>query len=282
LNTGPNIVPEPIEPKPALVQVEQPKPGPKAPAFMPKKILTRPSLPATIAPGKTERVTHIAHISATPFYIVSHQKGSEVFTIIIQEIIEILAETPEFDLNQLPEEFYKFKAIFSRLTADKLPEQHKYDYKIQLNKGALLEQISIAWLYCISEKELTAIKDYITENFNKGFIDSSRAPFAFPVLFVQKKNRDLRFCIDYYQLNTITKKDKYPLLLIEETLAQLTRAKFISKINIYYTFNYIRISKESKELTTFTTAFRTYKYKVMPFGLCNRPASFQYYINNML
>lgn len=71
----------------------------------------------------------------------------------------------------------------------------------------------------MNEKELIAVKDYITENFNKGFIDSSKAPFASLVLFVRKKNGDLRFCVDYRRLNAITKKDKYPLPLIEETLA---------------------------------------------------------------
>ena len=129
-STDPNTVPEPIEPKPALVQVEQLKPGPKAPAPTPKKILTRPSPPATVAPDKTERVAHIAHIGAAPFRTASRQKGSEVFTTTIQEIMEVLAETPEFDLDQLPEEFHKFKAVFSRLAADKLPEQRKYDHKI--------------------------------------------------------------------------------------------------------------------------------------------------------
>jgi hypothetical protein len=42
------------------------------------------------------------------------------------------------------------------------------------------------------------------------------------------------------------------------------------------------MSEESEELTTFTTAFGTYKYKVMPFGLCNGPASFQHYMNDIL
>ena len=274
-NAGPNTVPEPI--KPALVQVKQLKPGPKAPAFTPKKILTRP--PPT---AKTERVAHIAHIGAAPFRTASHQKGSKVFTTTMQEIMEISAKTPEFDLSLLPEEFHQFKDVFSRVAADKLPEQRKYDHKIQLNEGASPEQIGTARLYRMSEKELIAVKDYITENFNKGFIDSSKAPFASPVLFVRKKNGDLRFCVDYRRLNAITKKDKYPLPLIEETLAQLTGAKFISKIDIRHAFNRIRMSEESEELTTFTTAFGTYKYKVMPFGLCNGPASFQHYMNDIL
>jgi hypothetical protein len=122
-NAGPNTVPEPI--KPALVQVKQLKPGPKALAFTPKKILTRP--PPT---AKTERVAHIAHIGAAPFRTASHQKGSEVFTTTMQEIMEISAKTPEFDLSLLPEEFHQFKDVFSRVAADKLLEQRKYDHKI--------------------------------------------------------------------------------------------------------------------------------------------------------
>jgi len=54
---------------------------------------------------------------------------------------------------------------------------------------------------------------------SKKFIDKSTAPFASPVLFVRKLGGGLRFCVDYWKLNAITKKDRYPLPLIEETLA---------------------------------------------------------------
>ena len=70
------------------------------------------------------------------------------------------------------------------------------------------------------------------ENLSKGFIDTSQAPFASPILFVRKANGGLRFCIDYRKLNAVTRKDRYPLPLIDETLAHLSKAKIFTKLDI--------------------------------------------------
>ena len=56
-------------------------------------------------------------------------------------------------------------------------------------------------------EELAAVKEYLLENLHKGFIVLSSTPFASPVLFVSKLNRGLRFCVDYWKLNSIMKKD---------------------------------------------------------------------------
>ena len=259
-----------------------PDPEPAKPALTlaPKAILTRPVF--NPAAGGNPKISSIAQIGAAPFRTAARLEGSQVFAMSIREIMEIGLEIPEFDINLLPQEVQDLKDFFSKTAADRLPEHRKYDHKIQLNEGTSPDQIGTARLYRMSDKELKALKEYIDEHLKKDFIISSQAPFASPVLFVKKKNGDLRFCVDYRRLNAITKKDKYPLPLIDETLAQLTGAKFILKINVYHAFNWLCISEESEELTTFTTAFGTYKYKVMPFRLCNSPASFQHYINDVL
>jgi hypothetical protein len=71
----------------------------------------------------------------------------------------------------------------------------------------------------MSKEELDLVRKFIDENLSKGFITASLAPFASPVLFVKKADGSLRFCVDYRKLNAITKKDRYPIPLIEETLA---------------------------------------------------------------
>ena len=103
-----------------------------------------------------------------------------------------------------------------------------------------------------------------------------------PILFVKKPGGGIRFCVDYKRLNAITKKDRYPIPLIEETLAQLEDAKYFTKIDIRQAFYRIRMSEDSEELTTFLTRFGAFKYLVMPFGLCNGPASWQHLINDTL
>ena len=102
----------------------------------------------------------------------------------------------------------------------------------------------------------------------------SQAPFVSPVLFVKKLNGGLRFCIDFRKINNLTRKDRYPLPLINETLARLSKAKIYTKLDIRQAFHRIRINPKSEELTTFRTRYGAYKCKVLPFGLTNKPATY--------
>ena len=62
-------------------------------------------------------------------------------------------------------------------------------------------------MYSMSATELQEIQKWIKENLSKGFIRASSLSYASPNLFVQKKDRSLRLCIDYQALNGITIKD---------------------------------------------------------------------------
>ena len=80
----------------------------------------------------------------------------------------------------------------------------------------------------------------------------------------------------------MTRKDQYPLPLIEETLARLSKARIFTKLDIRQAFHRIRIHPDSEELTTFRTRYGAYKCKVMPFGLTNGPATYQRFMNDVL
>jgi len=80
----------------------------------------------------------------------------------------------------------------------------------------------------------------------------------------------------------LTRKDQYPLPLIEETLARLSKARIFTKLDIRQAFHRIRIHPDSEELTTFRTRYGAYKCKVMPFGLTNGPATYQRFMNDVL
>lgn len=122
--------------------------------------------------------------------------------------------------------------------------------------------------------ELETVKEYLLNNLDKGFIELSTAPFATLVFFVKKSNGFLRFYIDFRALNNITRKDRYPLLLIDETLARLAGARIFIKLDIRQAFHRIRIDPASKEYTTFRIRYGAYKYKVLPLGLTNGPATY--------
>jgi hypothetical protein len=80
----------------------------------------------------------------------------------------------------------------------------------------------------------------------------------------------------------LIKKNKYSLSLIDETLTNLEKAKFFTKLNIRQTFYRIRIANaESKDLTTFRIRFDAYKYRVLSFELCNEWITYQHYMNDV-
>ena len=74
-----------------------------------------------------------------------------------------------------------------------------------------------------------------------------------------KLGKGIRFCVDYRRLNELTKKDAYPILLIEETLAQLKNAKIFTKIDIRQAFHKLRMAADSEDLTTFASRFGAFK-----------------------
>jgi len=101
-------------------------------------------------------------------------------------------------------------------------------------------------------------------------------------MFVKKKNGKLRLCADYRALNEVTKKDRHPLPLINEALDRLGGAKYFTKLDIKDAYHNIRVREGDEWKTPFSTKLGTYEYLVMPFGLCNAPAAFQQWINEVL
>ncbi len=122
--------------------------------------------------------------------------------------------------------------------------------------------------------KLQKIKEYLEENLKKKFITLSKASFASLILFVKKKDNSLCFCINYWKLNSLIKRNRYLILLINEVLAWIQDSKYLTWLNIIITFNKLRMSSESEDLTTFITFFNVYKYKVMLFELINESAFF--------
>ena len=119
---------------------------------------------------------------------------------------------------KLPPQYYDFKDVFSKAASDKLPPHRPDDLKIELEEGKA-HDLKFSPLYQYTSEELRVMKQYLVENLSKGFIEQSQCPFAAPILFARKADGSLRLCVDYRKLNAVTKKDKYPIPLLDETLA---------------------------------------------------------------
>ena len=107
---------------------------------------------------------------------------------------------------------------------------------------------------------------------SRGVIRPSTSPWASPVVLVQKKDGSTRFCLDYRKLNS---KDAYPLTRIDDTLDTLTGSKLFSTVDLLSGYWQVEVADADKEKTAFTTQEGLFEFNVMPFGLCNAPATFQ-------
>ena len=92
----------------------------------------------------------------------------------------------------------------------------------------------------------------------------------------------MRFCVDYCQLNEISRKDSYPIPLIDDTLRTIAAARYISKVDVISAFHRIRDKDGDEWKTAFNTRFGLYAWLVTPFGLTSAPATFQRNINWVL
>jgi len=135
--------------------------------------------------------------------------------------------------------------------------------------------------YRLSPGETEELKRQLDDLLEKGFIRPSSSPYAAPVIFVKKKDGTLRACQDYRPLNRITKKDRYPLPIIDDLLDSLRGSVFFSKLDLRSGYHQIRVAPEDVHKTVFSSKFGHYEFLVLPFGLCNAPATFMRAMDNV-
>jgi hypothetical protein len=135
--------------------------------------------------------------------------------------------------------------------------------------------------YRMGVDELEKLKKQIKELQDKGFIRPSFSPWGPPVIFIDKKDRTQRMCVDYQSLNEVTIKNKYLLPRIDDLFDQLRGACVFSKIDLRSGYHQLKIRASDIPKIAFTTRYGLYEYTVMSFGLTNAPAYFMYLINKV-
>jgi hypothetical protein len=141
---------------------------------------------------------------------------------------------------------------------------------------------SYEFIYKLSEIELKVLKKYLDENLERKYIQHFINPVGAFILFILKKNGSFRLCVDYRGLNKIIIKNRYPFLLVGETLNRLSGAAVYTKFDLKEAYYRIRIKKGDEWKTVFKIRYGYFKYKIMFFDLANIFAIFQTYINRIL
>ena len=152
-----------------------------------------------------------------------------------------------------------------------LPSQRVVDFGIELRPG--ISPISMT-PYRMAPIELRELRVQLQELLDKGFIRPSISPWGAPVLFGKRKDKTLRLCIDYRQLNRVTIRNRYQLPRIDDLFDQLRGARVNSKINLRTGYHQLRVRDADIRKTAFRTRNGHFEFTVMPFGLTNALAVF--------
>ena len=181
---------------------------------------------------------------------------------------------------KIPEEYKRHSRVFSEEESHRFPLSRPWDHAIELKEGAL-EAINCKIIPTTMEED-EALKKFIKEQSERGYIWKSKSPYTSAFFFIKKKDGKLRPIQDYRKLNQYTIRNKYPLLLISELIAQLKDANIFSKFDIRWGYNNIRIKEGDQHEAVFKTKYRLYEPNVMFFGLTNSPATFQAMMDHIL
>ena len=152
-----------------------------------------------------------------------------------------------------------------------LPPQRVVEFGIELHLGT--SPISMT-SHKMAPVELMELRVQLQELLDKGFIRPSTSLWGAPVLFAKKKDKSLRLCIDYRQLNRVTVKNRYLLPRIDDLFDQLRGARVYSKIDLRTGYHQLRVRETDIPKTAFRTRYGNFEFTMMPFGLTNAPAVF--------
>ena len=128
----------------------------------------------------------------------------------------------------------------------------------------------------------SAMEEEVDSMLRENIIQPSESPWSSPVVMVTKKDGSCRFCIDYRKLNGVTRKNAYPLPRIDECLESLGGSKWFCTLDLQSGYWQIGMDPIDREKTAFATHMGLYEFNVMPFGLCNAPATFEAMMETML
>ena len=206
--------------------------------------------------------------------------GEEVEELRLSEeedsrTVKINKDLPDSLKQELLQLFKEYKDVFAwDHTELKGIDPRVCQHKIPLKMDARPVRMQ---RYRMNPNYAKRVKEEIDALLKAGFIaEVESSDCIFPIVVVPKKNGKLRICVDFRKLNEQTIKDPFPIPFTDTMLDQVAGYEMYSFVDGYSGYNQVSLAPEDREKTTFITEWGAFYYLVMPFGLCNAPAtSFQ-------
>lgn len=137
--------------------------------------------------------------------------------------------------------------------------------------------------YAVSPAIEKAIHEAVQQMLCDQIIEPSKSEWSNPIVMVKKPNGKLRFCLDFRKVNSVTKKDAYPIPLMNSILDRLRQANYLSTLDLSQAYFQVPLDESSREITAFTVpGMGLFQFRRMPFGLTNAPATFQRLLDRLL
>jgi len=192
----------------------------------------------------------------------------------VEKIINMIPKLIKDPVTKLFEEYKEVLAV----KTDDLKPTKLFPHRIVLKPGATpIKQKA----YRLSKVQAIAVKKELEKLIKNQLIEPSHSPWSSPIVLVLKKNGQYRMCVDYRKVNSLTEKDAYALPLIDDILSYIGKNKVLSTIDLFSGYHQVPMYSEDKDITCFTTLYGNFNFKVMPFGLCNAPTTFQREMNRI-
>lgn len=180
--------------------------------------------------------------------------------------------------NEQRLEFAQLLDRYQHIFSDRPGKIEQYQCRIKVKEGEPVYQRP----YPIPMSKVAKMDLEIQRMLEWGIIEKSTSPWSSPIVGVEKKNGDIRVCIDARKINQRIIPDRECPSNIEEILLKFEGAQYLSSIDLTAGYWQCPLQQECREVTAFLYRGRNYQYKVLPFGLVNSIAEFQKILDKVL
>ena len=191
-----------------------------------------------------------------------------------KDTLEYIKTSPEIP-EELRPHLLRYQKLFEPVTG--MPPIRETDHHIETEPGSTPPYRN---LYNLPPAELELLREELNKLLKLGHIRHSCSPYGAPVFYVRQGPK-MRLVFDYRALNKITVKDRTALPSMHHAFAALRDATLFTKLDFQSGFHQIRIAEGDQHKTAFRTKYGHFEWTVLPFGLCNSPATFQSTMNKI-